>query len=87
MQTFAARERGDAPLGALTFLAGVFLVLTHLALPLIGTAQEPGKIARIGLLGRPRVTPWSKRSSRGSTSSATSTDKTSASSIEKLPLT
>jgi putative tryptophan/tyrosine transport system substrate-binding protein len=38
-------------LGALTFLAGVFLVLTHLALPLTGTAQEPGKIARIGLLG------------------------------------
>jgi putative ABC transport system substrate-binding protein len=41
----------------LRFLAGVSLVLGHLAAPPAGTAQEPGKIPRIGIVGPPGHDP------------------------------
>jgi putative tryptophan/tyrosine transport system substrate-binding protein len=46
----ASHGRDSAALRPLTFL-GISFLLIHLVLPLTGMAQEPGKVARIGLLG------------------------------------
>jgi hypothetical protein len=48
----AAATEAEGPLHEMDSAAlRPLLVLTHLVLPLTGMAQDPGKVARIGLLG------------------------------------